>query len=58
VTKQQAYVLVERKVNELQYAIMKLANIHVDGNVGLQEWCDHMDDVMYELSNEIYNVEE
>lgn len=57
-TKEKAYRMIERQVNELQAAIMNLASIHTDGNVGLQEWCDSMDDVMYELSNEIFDSEE
>lgn len=57
-TKEQAYALVQQRVMELQDAVMQLATVHVDGNVGLQEWCDSMDDVMYEISNEVFDTEE
>jgi hypothetical protein len=53
-TKEQAFEEVQRKVGELQDAVIQLHRLHQDGNVGLDEWIEHMDNVLWELSDEIY----
>jgi len=53
-TKEQAFQEVQRKVGELQDAVIQLHNLHRDGNVGLDEWIEHMDNVLLDLSEEIY----
>lgn len=49
-----AFAEVQRKVMELQDAVIKLDSLYETQTVGLQEWCDHMDEVMSELADEMY----
>ena len=49
-----AYLEVQRKVQELQDAVIKLGSLYETKTVGLVEWCDHMDEVMQELAAEMY----
>ena len=53
-TKEQAFIEVQNKVAELQDALVVLHGLHQDGNVGIAEWMDHMDEVMMDLSMEIF----
>ena len=50
-----AYLAVQVKVRELQDEVIKLGSLYETKAVGLVEWCDHMDDVMQELAEEMYN---
>lgn len=50
-----AYLEVQVKVRELQDAVIKLNSVFETNTVGLVEWCEHMDDVMYELEAEMYS---
>lgn len=49
-----AYLEVQVKVRELQDAVIKLNHIYTTKAVGLVEWCDHMDEVMSDLAEEMY----
>lgn len=49
-----AYLEVQRKVQELQDAVIQLNHLYETRTVGLVEWCDHMDEVMQELAAEMY----
>ncbi len=53
-TKEQAFQEVHRKVGELQEAVMRLHSLHQDGYVGLLEWCDHMNETVMEIGEEIF----
>ncbi len=53
-TREQAFEQVQRKVAELQDAVMRLHALHQDGTVGLEEWVGHNHNVLWELSEEIY----
>ena len=49
-----AYLEVQRRVAELQDAVIALGRVYESRQVGLEEWMDHMDDVMSELAEEMY----
>lgn len=49
-----AYLEVQRRVAELQDAVIALGRVYETRQVGLEEWMDHMDDVMSELAEEMY----
>lgn len=49
-----AFAEVQRKVMELQDAVIALQGVYDPDTVGLQEWCDDMDEVLYEISAEMY----
>jgi hypothetical protein len=53
-----AYAEVERKVSELQDAIIALGRVYETNCVGLDEWCEHMEEVMYDLSTEMFSEED
>jgi hypothetical protein len=55
-TKEQAFEQVQSKVAELQDAVCELHRLHRNGNVGLDEWCEHMDNVMWDLYEEIHEI--
>ena len=50
-----AFAEVQRKVMELQDAVIALQGVYDPNTVGLQEWCHHMDEVLYEISAEMYS---
>lgn len=49
-----AYLEVQRKVMELQDAVIALGRVYETRQVGLEEWMDHMDEVMSDLAGEMY----
>lgn len=49
-----AFAEVQRKVYELQDAICRLGSVYETNAVGLQEWCDSMDDTLDELAAEMF----
>jgi len=53
-----AFAEVQRKVAELQDAICRLDSIYESNVVGLQEWCDSLDDTMDELATEMFESED
>ena len=52
-TKEQAFEQVKSKVAELQDAMCKLRRLHRNGNVDFDEWIEHMDNVMWDLADEL-----
>jgi hypothetical protein len=52
-TKEQAFEQVKSKVAELQDAVCELHRLHRNSNVGLDEWIEHMDNVMWDLADEL-----
>jgi hypothetical protein len=52
-TKEDAFAVVKAKVVELKAAVAVLNDLHPDGNVGLDEWCEKMDDVIFDLEEDL-----
>ena len=48
-----AYEVVRQRVRELQAAVAELAEVHTDGNVGLTEWIESIDDVLFDIADEL-----
>ena len=48
-----AYEAVRQRARELQAAVAELAEVHTDGNVGLTEWIESIDDVLFDIADEL-----
>lgn len=48
-----AYEVVRQRARELQAAVAELAEVHTDGNVGLIEWIESIDDVLFDIADEL-----
>lgn len=49
---------IQRKVSELQDAIIAFGNVFETNCVGLEEWMDDMDETLHELAAEVYSDDE
>lgn len=49
-----AYAEMQRKVAELQDAIIAFGYVFETNAVGLVEWMEHMDEVMCDIEGELY----
>ena len=45
--------VVRQRVRELQAAVAELAEVHTDGNVGLIEWIESIDNVLFDITDEL-----
>ena len=48
-----AYEVVRQRARELQAAVAELAEVHTDGNVGLTEWIESIDTVLFDITDEL-----
>ena len=48
-----AYEVVRQRVRELQAAVAELAEVHTDGNVGLTDWIESIDNVLFDIADEL-----
>jgi hypothetical protein len=54
-TKEQAFEQVKVKVAELNRALQEMQALHNPRTVGLEEWCEHNADCLFDLHADVFD---